>query len=165
MSLAKSLANKFRRESTLSDSNKKFSVRVLPMTEGIAVAKKLLNVIAPTTGAALDGLQHDDIIHGAPRSLSNLALILCGQIDKVQIENLIQVMLQDLYVEGEEVNIEEYFSANYGELIEILEFSLKVNFESFFMGKGIKARIMKGITTLMEQMSPESEQESNNQTS
>ena len=159
MSSVKNITNKFRRESALSDSKKKFSIRILPMTEGISVAKKLLNVIAPTTGAALDGLQHDDFIHGAPKSLSNLALILCGQIDKVQIETLIQILLQDLYIEGQEVDIEEYFSANYGELIEILEFALRANFETFFTGKGIKARIMKGITTLMAQMSPESEEE------
>tara|TARA_R110002126_G_scaffold34517_7_gene106823 strand:+ start:582 stop:971 length:390 start_codon:yes stop_codon:yes gene_type:complete len=129
------------------------------MTEGIAVAKRLLNVIAPTTGAALDGLQHDDILHGAPKSLSNLAMILCSQIDKAQIENLITVLLQDLYIEGQEVDVEEYFAANYGELVEILEFSLEVNFKSFFMGKGIKARLMKGVQTLMAQVSPESEQE------
>lgn len=159
MNIAQSIANKFRRDSKFSDSGKKFSVRILPMTEGIAVAKKLLNVIAPTTGAALDGLQHDDILHGAPKSLSNLAMILCSQIEKAQIENLITVLLQDFYVEGDEVDIDNYFAGNYGELIEVLEFSLEVNFKSFFMGKGIKARLMKGVQTLMAQMSPESEEE------
>jgi hypothetical protein len=159
MSVAQAIANKFRRESKFTDSGKKFSVRILPMTEGISVAKKLLSVIAPTTGSALDGLQHDDILHGAPKSLSTLAMILCNQIDKVQVENLIIVLLQDLYIDNQEVNIDEYFAANYGELIEVLEFSLEVNFKSFFMGKGIKARLMKGVQTLMAQMSPESETE------
>ena len=75
-------------------------------------------------------------------------------------------MLDELQIDGNEVDIEEYFAANYGELIEILEFSLKENFSSFFMGKGIKARFLQAIESLMTgQIPQESEEQQESQNS
>ena len=69
----KNQVEKYRRTTKIS-SGKKVTVRVLRMTEGISVAKKLMNVIAPAIGGAADGMRHDDLIHGAPRSFTDLAL-------------------------------------------------------------------------------------------
>lgn len=144
MSDIQTALNKFRREKTL-ESGKKVGIKILRTTAGIAVAKRLMNVVAPAVGGAADGMRHDDFVHGAPKSFTHLALTLCEQLDKVQIENLITVLLEDLTIDGKEVDYEEYFAANYGELIEILEFSLRENFNTFFTGKGIKARFLKTI--------------------
>lgn len=144
------VVNKYKRTTTLSNG-KKVSVKILRMTAGLAVAKKLMNVIAPAIGGTVDGLRHDDYIHGAPTSFTHLALTLCGQIDKLQIEDLIVVLLDEMTVDGKAVDIDEYFAANYGELVEILEFSLKENFSSFFTGKGIKARLIKTVQTLLSE--------------
>ena len=152
MSSIEAITKKFRRTTTIKDSNgveKKVSIRVLPMTQGITVAKKLLAVIAPAVGGAFDGMRHDDYIHGAPKSFSNLALLLCEQIDKIEIEKLIAALLFNIEVDGQEVILDEYFSANYGELIEILEFALKENFSTFFTASGIKARLLGTIQNLM----------------
>lgn len=158
MSEIQKILGKFRKEGQL-ENGKKISVKVLNMTAGIGVARKLLAVIAPAVGGTLDGLKHDDIIHGAPKDFTDLSLTLCSQIDKIQVESLIDILLTDLTVDGVPVDIEEYFAGNYGELIEILEFSLKVNFSTFFTGKGIKARFFKTIQTLMGSISPESEEQ------
>lgn len=144
MSDIQTALNKFRREKTL-ESGKKVGIKILRTTAGIAVAKRLMNVVAPAVGGAADGMRHDDFVHGAPKSFTHLALTLCEQLDKVQIENLITVLLEDMTIDGKEVDYEEYFAANYGELIEILEFSLRENFNTFFTGKGIKARFLKTI--------------------
>ncbi len=157
--------NKFRRTTTLENGDKA-TVRVLRMIEGVATAKKLLNVIAPAVGGAADGMRHDDIIHGAPRSFTNLALTLCGQIEKVQIEDLIVLLLDDMQINGKDVDINDYFAANYGQLVEVLEFSLRENFSSFFTGKGIKARFLKTVESLMAgQIPQEQESQSDNPSS
>lgn len=154
MSDIKTALQKFRREKTL-ESGKKVQIKMLRTTAGIAVAKKLLNLVAPAIGGAADGMRHDDMIHGAPKSFTHLALTMCEQIDKVQIENIITVLLEDMTIDGKEIDYEEYFSANYGELIEILEFSLRENFETFFTGKGLKARFLKTIQGVVLGQTPE----------
>jgi len=141
--------SKYMRDGKLS-SGKKFTVKILRTMAGITVARKLNKIILPLIGGGADGLKHDDYIHGAPQSFTNLALLLCEQLDKAQIEDLIIVLLEDLSIDGKDVNIDDYFAANYGELVEILEFSLKENFGSFFTGKGIQALLTKKIKGLWD---------------
>lgn len=153
----KDIASKYRRSKTL-ENGKKIEIKILRMTAGLAVAKKLLNLVAPAIGGAADGMRHDDFVHGAPKSFTHLALTMCDQIDKIQIENIIAVLLDELIVNGKVLSPEEvddYFAANYGELIEILEFSLRENFSTFFTGKGMKARFMTTIKNLMMGQIPE----------
>lgn len=152
--ILKQIADKNRREKKL-ESGKTVSIKLLRTTIGIAVAKKLLNLVAPAVGGAADGMRHDDFVHGAPKSFTHLALTLCDQLDKVQIESIITVLLEDMYIDGNEINYDEYFMANYGELIEILEFALRENFNTFFTGKGIKARFLKTIQGMLINETPE----------
>lgn len=147
------ISGKFLRTKTL-ENKKKAQIKILNTFAGIAVARKLLKVIAPALGGAADGLRHDDVIHGAPKSFTTLALTLCDQIDKAQVEDLIVVLLEDLSIDGKDVDVDEYFAANYGELIEILEFALRENFSTFFTGKGIKARFLKVVQTMMSGQIP-----------
>lgn len=150
----KNIASKYRKEKEL-ESGKKVSIKLLKTTVGIAVAKKLIKLVAPAVGGAADGMRHDDFIHGAPRSFTDLALTLCDQIDKVKIEDIITVLLDEMYIEGNPVDYDEYFMANYGELIEILEFSLRENFATLFTGKGIKARFLQTIQNILIKEIPE----------
>jgi len=142
------IVNQFTHTQKL-ETGEKVGVKILRTKDGMRIALKLLDIIAPTVGGAVDGFRHDDELHGAPTSFRDLSLVLCSQIDKLDILNLIDILLEDLTIDGNDVNVDDYFAANYGQLIEILEVSLKANFSSFFMGKGIKARFMKTIQNLM----------------
>jgi len=125
-------------------SGKNVRIVLLPaITKGIPVARRLLNIIAPTVGGTLDGLKHDDFIHGAPKTFSDLSLVVCQQLEKAEVGNLIFTLLENMEVDGKTVNLDDYFMANYGEMIEILEVALKENFESFFTGNGMKQRFLK----------------------
>jgi len=157
MDLNKIVGN-FRRKTKLT-SGKNISIKVLRMSEGVSVGKKLLNVVAPAIGGTLDGLKHNEYLHGAPKSFSHLALMLCDQIEKVQVEDLIVVLLNEMLVEDNEIDIEDFFAGNYGELIEVLEFALKENFSSLFTAGGIKARLGKTYQMLMAQTTQESEEQ------
>lgn len=143
--------NKFKRAKTLSNGDKA-EITLIPATKALGLAKKLLNIIAPAVGGTLDGLRHDDYIHGAPRSFTDMALTLTQKIDESQLEDIIVALMYGLKVNGEDVNFDEYFTGNYGTMIELVEFSLRENFETFFTGKGIKARFLKTIQIMLSGM-------------
>lgn len=143
--------NKFKRAKTLSN-NDKAEITLIPATKALGLAKKLLNIIAPAVGGTLDGLRHDDYIHGAPRSFTDMALTLTQKIDESQLEEIIIALMYGLKINGENVNFDEYFTGNYGTMVELAEFSLKENFETFFTGKGIKARFLKTIQIMLSGM-------------
>lgn len=130
--------------------NKKIKLELLPaISVGVPVARRLLNIVAPAIGGTLDGLKHDDILHGVPKTFTEVSIVICQQLEKAEVNNLIFTLLNSLEVDGKDVDLDEYFTANYGEMVEILEFALKENFQSFFTGNGMKQRFHKVIGMLM----------------
>jgi len=150
MSDAVAILNKGRKEFITENGDNKVSIKLLPMSSGIKVTKELISLLAPAIGSMADGVRHDEYLHGAPKSFSDLAFSLVSQLDKVDIIQLIHTLLQGMLVNTKQVDLEEYFTANYDELVEILEFALKENFGSFFTGKGTKARFLTVIQNLMQ---------------
>lgn len=145
------MLGKTKYSETKLSNNKQISIRLLPaITQGIPVARRLLNVIAPVVGGTLDGLKHDDIIHGAPKTFSELSLVICQQLEKADASNLVFTLLDGMEVEGQAIDLDEYFSANYGEMMEVLEFALRENFESFFTGNGMKQRFLKVVAMIQQ---------------
>lgn len=140
--------NKFQSKKILSNG-KEVTIRKLPAMEGIKIGNRLIKVILPAIGGTFDGLRHDDILHGSPKSFSHLALIICDQIDKIGIEDLILKLTEGMFIDGNPVEFNQYFSANYGELVEILEFALRENFGSFFTQNGIIPRLMESLMGMM----------------
>lgn len=149
MSEIKEIIEKGRKGFKTSEGNEVL-VKLLPMSKGIKVSKQLISLLAPAIGSMADGVRHDEFLHGAPTSFSNLAYNLVGQLDKIDVLELIDALFEGLMVNKAEVDVEEYFSGNYGEMVEILEFALKENFQTFFTGKGMKARLTTAVKALMQ---------------
>lgn len=136
---------------TKLQNGKTIKIVILPaITKGIPVARRLLNIVAPVVGGTLDGLKHDEIIHGAPKTFTELSLTVCRQLEEAEVGNLIYTVLENMEVDGERIDLDDYFSANYGEMVEILEFALKENFESFFTGNGMKQRFLKVVGMIQQ---------------
>jgi hypothetical protein len=114
-------------------------------------------VVAPAVGGTLDGMRHDDLIHGVPKTFTDMSLVVCQQLEKAEVHNLIFELLKSLEVDNKQVDLDEYFAANYGEMVEVLEFALRENFQSFFTGNGMKQRFQKVVGMIM---SGQTEQES-----
>lgn len=142
-------------------NGKNIRIKLLPaLTVGIPTARRLLNIIAPAVGGTLDGLRHDDFIHGAPKTFSEMALVVCKQLEEAEVHQIMFTLLEHMEVDNKVVNLDEYFMANYGEMIEILEFALRENFQSFFTGNGMKERFHKVVGMIMSgQTQEESSQE------
>lgn len=136
---------------TQLQNGKTIKIILLPaITKGIPVARRLLNLIAPVVGGTLDGLKHDEIIHGAPKTFTELSLTVCQQLEQVDAASLVFTLLENMEVDGSKIDLDDYFSANYGEMVEVLEFALKENFESFFTGNGMKQRFLKVVGMIQQ---------------
>lgn len=149
----------FDRQRKKEFNGKTYQLTVLPAGEGYAMALRLLKLILPALGGGLDGMQHDELIHGAPRTFSDLALTICEQMDKADVLGITKRLVKDVVVDGQGIDFDEYFAANYGELITVLEWSLKENFGSFFTESGIQTRLMNLVGTLTGKAPEESTQE------
>jgi len=103
---------------------KEFQIELLPAGEGITIAHKLSTVILPLV--SFDGEA------GINLDFGKLATSLTTSLGDKDLLNVIKRVLKNLCVDGKEVVFDNYFRANYGELIKILTFAFEKNFGSFF---------------------------------
>ena len=75
-------------------NGKNIRIKLLPaLTVGIPTARRLLNIIAPAVGGTLDGLRHDDFIHGAPKTFSEMALVVCKQLEEAEVHQIMFTLI------------------------------------------------------------------------
>lgn len=115
---------------------KQVQIYLLPATEGLRMAKELADVFVPTAGAFYQGVAEGGI------NFENLAMVLVSELDKVDVAVIIARLLKDVAVDGSAINFDDYFMANYGELIEMVSFAMSENFSSFFAAKGLFERFL-----------------------
>jgi hypothetical protein len=140
-------ANKFLAEKEIN--NKKFQIRKLGALKGIKIIQQLSKVLIPIFGGTLDGFKHDDFVHGAPKTFSSLALTIVESVDQIDVEGLILDFTKEMRVDGEAVVFDDFFSANYSELLSVLEFCLKENFPDFFPQDGTTPQWVNKIINLI----------------
>jgi len=140
-------ANKFNSQKEINGKN--FQIRKLGALKGIKIIQQLSKVLVPIFGGTLDGFKHDEFMHGAPKTFSELALTIVESIDQLDIETLILDFTKEMRVDGEAVVFDEFFSANYSELLSVLEFCLKENFPDFFPQDGTTHRWVDKLLSLM----------------
>lgn len=147
-------AQKDKLYATTAINNKQFRIKKLPALKGLQISTRLAKIILPLAGGTFDGLKADTTFQ-TPRNFTHLALTLCDQIDNINLEDLSLQLLNDLYVDGNPVDFDEYFSANYGEFVEVLAFALQENFSSFFTQSGITRLFKDKILKLMSGLDQE----------
>ncbi len=99
---------------------------VLPAREGLRMATKLLTLFAPMLSGG-EGEQEVDF--------SQIAKVLASS-DQVDLIEITDRLLKGLSVNGQGIDLDEYFAANYGILLQIMAFALMENFGSFLDGIG-----------------------------
>lgn len=142
---------------TITIDSNTYQLSMLKGREGFRTAMELGKVVAPVLGATFDGVRHDDYIHGAPRTFTQLALLLIDQMDKIDVESIIfDRLLRGMAVNGKEVNVDEFFMSNYSVLVEVIAFALKENFGDFFGENGFKARFLETVKNVFNQTQTDS---------
>lgn len=124
-----SLISKKIRKTTIQ--GKSVQIYLLPALEGILMARELAEIVIPTVGSFYQGFAEENL------NFENLAMVLMSELDKIDVAQIITRLLKDMAVNESSVDFDDYFMANYGELVEILIFAIKENFSSFFAAKGL----------------------------
>lgn len=104
---------------------KEVQIHLLPASEGIVLASKLGATVLPSLGSLQENSDGEI-------SILEVAAIVIANIEQLDVLDTIKKLLKGLTVNGQGVSFDDYFMANYGELVKILTFSLKENFSSFF---------------------------------
>ena len=130
----------FEKNSTMING-KKFKIKPLTADVGLDVFEFIVKTISPAIGVALDSSKHDSMLHGAPTTISDMALMLSAKLDGSTFSGLSDVMLKDMIVDGKVVDYREYFSANYGEWVQVFRFALEENFSTVFTQSGLLGQV------------------------
>lgn len=142
--------NHFR---TINIDGSEYQIKLLDALTGFRTAKDITTVVLPLVGGSFDASRHDDIVHGAPTTFQQLALLLVEQSDKVNIEDIIfNRLFRYLVVDGEQKKIEDIIVGNYGLLIDLVVFAIKENFGSLFEGKGLLSRFQGTLQNISNQI-------------
>lgn len=139
-------------KTTIKVKNKKKEVQIykLPASKGIVLGSKLLKLILPVLGGMADEIFSEEVKTASPKTFTEIAQRLTMQLDNFDILEIIKELLSETAIDNQEVDFDEYFMANYGELVAVLEFALKENFQSFFEVAGLKDRFFKAMGSAMD---------------
>ena len=118
-------------------NGKEFQIFLLNASDGITMARDLSTTLLPVLGTlkTKDDGQVD---------FRAAAVELSQNIDKIDILSVLNKLLKELCVDQDEVSFDDFFAGNYGELIDIVAYALRENFESFFSQSGTFQNLMKG---------------------
>lgn len=115
--------------------DKKYSIQLLPASLGFQVGTSLIQILLPVLGAWADSKEREGFVLPEEEGLySEIALLVCSQLEKVDLLNIIQVLLRELKVNGEKVDFDAHFRGNYSALLGIVEFAIRENFSDFLSG-------------------------------
>lgn len=119
-------------KNTITIKDQVYKVKLLDADDGIDTWEFIMQKLLPSVGSGLDGMNHDDILHGAPTTFSEVMLHLSKQLDGNTLKALSLTVLEGLTVDGSPVEFKEHFKGNYGTWTKVLKFALQENFSSFF---------------------------------
>lgn len=126
---------------TITIENVQYQIKLLDGLTGFRTAKDLGKILLPLVGESFDASRHDDVFHGAPKTFTQMALMLLQQIDSVNIEEIIfSRLFAYLVVDGEAVKLQDLIVGNYGILIDLVAFAIKENYGDLFAGKDLISR-------------------------
>lgn len=131
---------------TTTIGKKKYQIHLLPARKGMDHAMKLSQVVIPALGGSFDA-QNEFKDYG----FTQLSLVVVEQMNQINIMDLVDEMFEGASVDGEELDIDKHFRAEYGDLIELITFAMKENFGSFFKVRGLTAHLSQ----LKDQMFPQ----------
>ncbi len=133
---------------TVTIKEDEYTVHLLKTTVGLAMSLEIGKLLMPSLGAGIDGFRHDEILHGAPTTFADLGKLLVSQMGEVKIVEMIKALLNNVEIGGKKIDFETHFRKNYGTLMQLVEFALRENFESFFTESGLQTRFVQLMSNL-----------------
>lgn len=144
-----------------TESGRKYTINILRTSKSLPIFRKLVKIVLPIMGGTLDGLRHDEDYFGPAKTFSGIAEALVMRLDEIGIEQLVQDLLAGAYVQESpdsvprDVDFDNDFAGEFGELFEVVEFAIEKNFGKMFQGKGMLHRLMGAVTAMSGQTDSE----------
>lgn len=128
-----------------------WEMNTLPATTGLSCLTRLAAIIGAPAGAAAGGLKQTegDLLNLDAGAMGDAVAKMTLQLADPSTLDLVKTLLTDLRKDDRKVEFDDYFAANYGELLELLAWSIRENFGSFLAGSrwlgGLADRVQKSI--------------------
>lgn len=107
-------------------NGKNVKIVLVGALDGIKITTQLSKVLFPVLGViSMKG-------EGEPQSVSEIVGAALEHSDELDLEGIIKKLFNGSTVDEFPIKPDEYFSGNYGELVDFLAFALEANFGSFF---------------------------------
>lgn len=113
----------------------RWEMNTLPATTGLTCLTQIAAIIGAPAGAAASGLNQQGGLLGMDAGLMGEAVAKMTQrLADPQTVELIKSLLNGVRRNDKPVEFEDYFAANYGELMQVVAWSIRENFGSFLAG-------------------------------
>lgn len=143
-----------------SSTGRRYQLQTLPATTGLETFTKLMELVGAPMGNAAGGMTKtaDGETDVKAESLGLAVGALTSRLAEPGTIALVKILLADLQHEQDKakapgafvpVNFDLYFAANYGELLELIAFSVEINFASFLAGSAVVQRAVEAVRALI----------------
>jgi len=143
----------------------KYGVHMLKAKEAFSYGLKLRSLL-PVTGSFFDA-RTSSALEGL--KFSTMAEVFLDSMDALDIESILEdVVYGNLTVNGQDIDVDEHFQENLGEMLDVIAWVLEVNFKSLFLGSTFLSKMfskLKGMgliptkKVVVEELEAEAEEE------
>lgn len=140
-------------KNTINIDGKVYKIKPLIWEEGIELWEDIAKRCLPSIGSGFDRFQHDEL-DGSPTTFTEAAINLSRNLDGFRLKTYSQALFDGATVDGEPLDLNKEFTANYGAWRKLFAFAMKENFQSFF-DQGWITGMLEKMTSFLGQTEPE----------
>lgn len=145
-----------------------YSYKMLPALVASDVGTKLIEVLGPSIGAAVDGMAKADYIMPDESTFwSEITMHLSQSLKSFKLSELAEVVLYEVYCNSQRVDVNEHFTGALGDFYKVFFDAMKENFGELFLellrARGLEIHTWQDLMNLgkPEVSTEESQSESN----
>lgn len=127
-----STINPLKRKRETEINGNRVTIMVLGSLAGITLARKLAQTFLPAYSAMLAQ-------DGKGFGLMEGFEIAVEKLGEIEVNKIIAQLFDQATVNDMPLSVDDYFAANYGELVDFLKFAIVENFGSFFKAEAAKS--------------------------
>lgn len=128
------------RELINEESKNVYEIKTLGGLSALTTFTQLVSLVGPTIASVFDKKDEDDFEEST--MLTEAVILLIKRMEESNIQGIITKILKDATKNGKTLDIEEDFRGDFDELVDLIAFALKENYQKAF----IKWLKVKGLT-------------------
>lgn len=130
-----------------------WEMMTLPATVGLETFSKVVDLVGSPLGVAVGGIKDEEKFDMSNELFGKAVAKMASGLASPSTTKLVKTLLTGLRRDSQKVGFDDYFSGNYGELMELLWWSLRENFESFLSGNPAVENLVAKAQALMSERS------------